>query len=127
CGRGQKVSTRRVAGLFGLSIGTALLRRTCVGAAAAVDIEATPMGSEGGYAVNVVWTLVTGAIVFWMQAGFALLEAGVTRAKNVVNILMMNFADTAVSSIMFWACGFGPLVGAISGLFGTDGFFLIGY
>lgn len=125
--RWQRTLARRDIALLGLSIGAALLTMSTVGAAADVDIESTPMGSEGGYAVNVVWTLVTGAIVFWMQAGFALLEAGFTRAKNVVNILMMNFADTAVSSIVFWACGFGLMFGTSTGLFGTDGFFLSGY
>ncbi len=85
------------------------------------------MGATGGYAVNVAWTLLSGALVFWMQAGFALLEAGFTRAKNVVNILMKNFMDSAVGSIAFWACGFALMFGTSSGWIGTDGFFLSGY
>lgn len=92
-----------------------------------IDIEATPMGSKGGYAVNALWTVICAALVFWMQAGFALLEAGLTRAKNVINILMKNVMDCAVGSIVYWAFGFGLMFGTSNGWFGTDGFFLSGY
>lgn len=92
------------------------------------DIEATPMGSEGGYPVNVLWTVLAGMLVFWMQAGFAVLEAGFTRAKNVINVLMKNLMDQAIGSLAFWAVGFGLMFGtSYLGLFGTDGFFLSGY
>lgn len=92
------------------------------------DIERTPMGEEGGYAINMLWTVVTGMLVFWMQAGFAFVEAGFTRAKNVINILMKNLMDQAVGSLAFWAVGFGLMFGtSYMGLFGTDGFFLSGY
>lgn len=120
---------RRIAELF---LGIALCAGFATAAAAQttsarVDIESTPMGTSGGYAVNVAWTIIMGALVFWMQAGFALLEAGFTRAKNVVNILMKNFMDCAVGSIAFWACGFAFMFGTSSGWIGTDGFFLSGY
>ncbi|MGD8944213.1 MAG: ammonium transporter, partial [Desulfobacterales bacterium] len=72
-----------------------------------------------------VWTLVAAALVFFMQAGFAMVEAGFTRAKNAVNILMKNLMDFSMGSLAFWAVGFGIMFGASStGWFGTSGFFL---
>jgi Amt family ammonium transporter len=72
-----------------------------------------------------VWTLVAAALVFFMQAGFAMVEAGFTRAKNTVNILMKNLMDFAMGTIFFWAIGFGLMFGATTtGWFGTSGFFL---
>ena len=74
---------------------------------------------------NYVWTLVAAALVFFMQAGFALVEAGFTRAKNAVNIMMKNLMDFSLGSIAFWAIGFGLMFGVSkSGWFGTSGFFL---
>ena len=74
---------------------------------------------------NYLWTLVAAALVFFMQAGFAMVEAGFTRAKNSINIMMKNLMDFAIGSIAFWAIGFGLMFGASStGWFGTTGFFL---
>jgi ammonium transporter, Amt family len=74
---------------------------------------------------NYVWTLVAAALVFFMQAGFAMVEAGFTRAKNAVNILMKNLMDFSLGSLAFWAVGFGLMFGATkTGWFGTTGFFL---
>ncbi len=74
--------------------------------------------------LDTVWVLVTAFLVFWMQAGFAMVEAGLTRAKNVVNILMKNLLDFSFASIVFWAVGFGLMFGAGNAYFGTSGFFL---
>ncbi|MFP4033129.1 MAG: ammonium transporter, partial [Desulfococcaceae bacterium] len=64
-------------------------------------------------------------LVFFMQPGFAMVEAGFTRAKNAVNILMKNLMDFSMGSIMFWAIGFGLMFGtSAGGWFGTSGFFL---
>jgi Amt family ammonium transporter len=72
-----------------------------------------------------VWTLVAAALVFFMQAGFAMVEAGFTRAKNAVNIIMKNLMDFSMGSIFYWAIGFGLMFGATTtGWFGTTGFFL---
>jgi Amt family ammonium transporter len=72
-----------------------------------------------------VWTLVAAALVFFMQAGFSLVEAGFTRAKNVINIMMKNLMDFSMGSIAFWAIGFGLMFGASkTGWFGFSGFFL---
>ena len=72
-----------------------------------------------------VWTLVAAALVFFMQAGFAMVEAGFTRAKNAVNIMMKNLMDFSMGSLFYWAVGFGLMFGANkTGFFGTTGFFL---
>ncbi|EFK07314.1 putative Ammonium transporter 1 member 1 [delta proteobacterium NaphS2] len=71
-----------------------------------------------------VWTLVAAALVFFMQAGFASVEAGFTRAKNAVNIMMKNLMDFSMGSLAFWAIGFGLMFGASKGWIGTSGFFL---
>jgi Amt family ammonium transporter len=82
---------------------------------------------HNGAALNIVWTLIAAFLVFFMQAGFAMVEAGFTRAKNACNILMKNLMDFSVGSIAYWAVGFGLMFGATkAGLFGTDGFFLAG-
>jgi Amt family ammonium transporter len=72
-----------------------------------------------------VWTLIAAALVFFMQAGFALVECGFTRAKNAINIMMKNLMDFSMGSLAFWAVGFGIMFGATNtGWFGTTGFFL---
>jgi len=72
-----------------------------------------------------MWTLVAAALVFFMQAGFALVEAGFTRAKNAVNIMMKNLMDFSMGSLFYWAIGFGLMFGVSkTGFFGTSGFFL---
>jgi Amt family ammonium transporter len=72
-----------------------------------------------------VWTLIAAALVFFMQAGFAMVESGFTRAKNAINIMMKNLMDFSMGSIAFWAVGFGLMFGVSkTGWFGTSGFFL---
>ncbi|HAJ57624.1 MAG TPA: ammonium transporter [Candidatus Omnitrophica bacterium] len=76
-------------------------------------------------AINTIWTLIAAFLVFFMQAGFAMVETGFTRAKNAGNIMMKNLMDFCVGSLMYWLVGFGIMFGASkAGLFGTDGFFL---
>jgi len=78
--------------------------------------------------LDYVWTLVAAALVFFMQAGFAMVETGFTRAKSAVNIMMKNLMDFSMGSIFFWAIGFGIMFGASkTGWFGTTGFFLSDY
>jgi len=73
---------------------------------------------------NYLWTLIAAALVFFMQAGFAMVETGFTRAKNAINIMMKNLMDFSIGSIAFWAIGFGLMFGVSgTGWFGTSGFF----
>jgi Amt family ammonium transporter len=74
--------------------------------------------------LDTVWTLLTAFLVMWMQAGFAMVETGFTRAKNAVNILMKNLLDYCFGSIAFWAVGFGLMFSIGNGFIGDSGFFL---
>lgn len=65
--------------------------------------------------LNIVWTLVAAILVFFMQAGFAMVEVGFTRAKNAVNILMKNLMDFSIGSLVFFLVGFGLMFGATDG------------
>ncbi len=77
---------------------------------------------------NLLWTCIAAFLVFWMQAGFAMVECGFTRAKNAVNIIMKNLMDFSIGSLVFWLIGFGIMFGYNPfGFFGTDGFGLSGY
>lgn len=77
--------------------------------------------------LNYVWTIIAAALVFFMQAGFALLETGFTRAKNAVNIIMKNVMDASAGGLVFFCVGFALMFGTSwGGWIGTDGFFLSG-
>lgn len=75
-------------------------------------------------AIDTVWTLIAAFLVFFMQAGFAMVEAGFTRAKNAGNIIMKNMMDFAAGTLVFWAVGFAIMFGAGNAFMGTTGFFL---
>jgi Amt family ammonium transporter len=77
-----------------------------------------------GVALDTVWVLLAAILVMFMQPGFALLEAGFTRAKNACNILMKNLMDFALGSSFYCVIGFGVMFGAANLLLGTSGFFL---
>ena len=62
--------------------------------------------------VNTTWVLVGAALVFFMQAGFAMVETGFTRAKNAGNIIMKNLMDFCIGTPVFWLVGFGIMFGA---------------
>ncbi len=68
--------------------------------------------------VNTIWVLLGAALVFFMQAGFSMCEAGFTRAKNTGNILMKNLMDFCIGTPAFWLVGFGIMFGAGNGIFG---------
>ena len=69
--------------------------------------------------VNTIWVLIGAALVFFMQAGFSLCEAGFTRAKNTGNILMKNLMDFCIGTPAFWLVGFGVMFGSGTALFGA--------
>lgn len=77
--------------------------------------------------LNTVWVLLTAFLVFWMQAGFAFVEAGLTRSKNTTNILFKNLIDFVFATLAFWAFGYAFMYGSTaSGWIGTSGFFVDG-
>ena len=68
--------------------------------------------------VDVIWTLLGAALVYFMQAGFAMCEAGLTRAKNTGNILMKNMMDFCIGTPAFWLVGFGLMFGGSGSFIG---------
>jgi Amt family ammonium transporter len=76
--------------------------------------------------INIVWTCVAAFLVFFMQAGFAMVESGFTRAKNTINIMMKNLMDFSIGSVIFFLIGFGLMFGLTNGIFGTTHFAMSG-
>ncbi len=75
--------------------------------------------------LDMVWLVISAALVFFMQAGFALVESGLTRAKNTSNIIMKNMVDFAAGSIMYFLVGWALMYGnSLGGILGTSGFAL---
>ena len=86
---------------------------TEVVAAPAEEASAAPdTVGELALGLNTVWMLLAAMLVFFMQPGFALVEAGFTRVKNTANILMKNFVDFMFGSLLYWFIGFGLMFGA---------------
>jgi Amt family ammonium transporter len=80
---------------------------------------------EASPASNMVWLVTASALVFLMQAGFALLECGMSRSKNALNVVMKNYMDVCLGTLIFWAIGYGLMFGNNpSGFMGTDLFFM---
>ncbi|NCC23919.1 MAG: ammonium transporter [Deltaproteobacteria bacterium] len=76
---------------------------------------------------NILWTLLAAVLVMFMQAGFAMVETGFTRAKNAGNIIMKNVLDFSAGSVIFFLIGFGLMFGTdVGGWFGSSGFSLAG-
>lgn len=98
-----------------------------VTAATAGKPTMTEIGAETGHnkiAINIMWTLITGFLVMFMQAGFALVETGFTQKKNVAHTMGMNFMVYAVGMIGFWICGFAFMFGGglnVASLGGAQG------
>ena len=80
--------------------------------------------SDAKYMADTLWVLVAAFLVFFMQAGFAMVEAGFTRAKNAVNILMKNLMDFSIGSLSYWAIGFAIMFGTGGWFMGTSGWFV---
>lgn len=94
--------------------------------ASALAQSGTPDATTQINAINTVWTLVAAFLVFGMQVGFVMLEAGFARARESVNILIEGIADTFICGILFWAFGFAFMFEPGTPLIGTTGFFLQG-
>ena len=113
-------------------------------------LEVAETAGHAKVSINMMWTLITGFLVMFMQAGFALVETGFTRAKNVAHTMMMNFMIYVIGMTGYWIMGFAIQMGGVGalstlggtgvldgeftisllgkdfGLFGTKGFFLAG-
>ena len=93
-----------------------------------VALAAFADADSNALAIDTVWTLLAAVLVFLMQAGFAMLETGLTRAKNAANILMKNLMDFSIGMLSFWAIGYALMFGASkAGLFGGSDFFLANF
>ncbi len=89
----------------------------------------TSAASDSAAAFNgldTLWVVLAAVLVFFMQAGFGLVEAGLVRAKNAGNILMKNLMDFALASLAFFAVGYAVMWGAGNAFMGTEGWLLIG-
>jgi Amt family ammonium transporter len=93
-------------------------------ASATPVIAQTPADLKVG--MDTVWVLLTAALVFFMNLGFALVESGFCRAKNTVNILSKNFIVFAISSLAFYIFGWGLMFGNGTGFIGLEGLFMLG-
>lgn len=94
-----------------------------LGSYAADGAEAATSVEHLLLALNTTWVVIAAALVFFMQAGFALLESGMSRSKNSVNVMMKNYLDACLGTLVFWLVGFGLMFGHnSSGWVGTSHF-----
>jgi ammonium transporter, Amt family len=117
-----------VVALFALTTG-AILAGDPTGGEMADAIANSPDPAIAALAESMtfIWMIVAAALVFFMQAGFALVEAGFARSKNTVNILTKNFMDFCIGGLAFFFFGYALMYGAsVAGLIGSNGFFLSG-
>ncbi|MCL6644945.1 MAG: ammonium transporter [Dehalococcoidia bacterium] len=111
-------------------LGGAILAMAAISAAAAQEPTTEEHVADLLSALDTTWLLVAGFLVFFMQAGFAMLTGGFVRSKNTANILMKNMIDACVGGILFWAIGYGIAYGAsdsANGFIGWGDFFFDTY
>ena len=122
--KSKSLLTKVISGSL-LSSVVAVAASTAVSAA-----EEGPTASDVQAVLDNVWILIAAVLVIFMQAGFALVEAGLTRGKNVANIFMKNLMDFVIGALLFFAVGYAIAFGGdftgIGGFFGGDGWFLAG-
>jgi len=121
---GLAVFGGKVVGL-GLVLAAMVFAGTLGGPAHAAETY-TPHETTLMNSVNTVWTLVAAFLVFGMQAGFVMLEAGFARQRETVNVLMECIFDTCLCGILFWAIGYAFMFSHGNGFIGTNWFFLQG-
>ncbi|MBX7056537.1 MAG: ammonium transporter [Leptospirales bacterium] len=136
-GKWSASAPRRVAGAkrlrqIGFAVSISLVALLAASPLLAQEAAADPLAkiqetiSSNRVGLDTVWVLVAGFLVFWMNAGFALVESGFNRAKNTVNILTKNFIVFAISSISFYVLGWGIMFGNGNGFMGTSGLWFLG-
>ncbi len=122
----RKIASLRVV-ITGVVLACLLLFAGSGSALAADPAGAETLQDDPGIALDFIWVLLSAFLVFLMQGGFAMVEAGLCRAKNAVNLMMKNLMDFSIGSIAFFAVGFAIMFGADKGGFiGSSGFFLSG-
>ncbi len=110
--------SRKILTIFGVLLLSVLLIPSIAFAEDTVSLE------QLVNAIDNIWVLIAAFLVFFMQAGFAMVESGFTRAKNAGNIIMKNLMDFSIGSIAYWLFGFAIMFGISSyGLYGSSGFF----
>ena len=112
--------------IFRVALSAAILVSIAAPVAYAQEAAAEESLWTTDVAVDTLWTLVAGFLVFFMNAGFGCVEAGFCRAKNAVNILAKNFVVFGISSIAFWVVGWALMFGDGNSLLGTTGWFVAG-
>jgi len=93
---------------------------------AAEEVSIAQAVKANAAAIDTLWVLLAAFLVFFMQAGFGMVEAGFIRAKNACNILMKNLMDFCMASLGFFVFGYALMFGQGNGFFGTSGWFLMG-
>ena len=130
CLHDPEMRIRVLALIGGKAIGLALVltaMRIYVAPVLFAQAPATPAGpSPEINAINTAWTLIAAFLVFGMQVGFVMLEAGFARSRESINILVEGIVDTCICGVTFWAWGFAFMFEPGNGFIGTTGFFLNG-
>jgi Amt family ammonium transporter len=127
--KGRKRWVTALTWALGLGIGGALAFSPSVFAQAESPVmvtTATLSPESLQVAMDTLWVLVAGFLVFFMNAGFCMLETGFCRSKNAVNLLAKNLIVFGLSTLAFWVLGFGLMFGDGNGVLGYSGFFLSG-
>ena len=127
--KGRKRWVTALTWALGLGIGGALAFGPSVFAQAESPVmvtTATLSPESLQVAMDTLWVLVAGFLVFFMNAGFCMLETGFCRSKNAVNLLAKNLIVFGLSTLAFWVLGFGLMFGDGNGVLGYSGFFLSG-
>ncbi|MEO8592298.1 MAG: ammonium transporter [Candidatus Solibacter sp.] len=102
------------------TVGLPLIAQQTAAAPSAEELQKSVAAVQKN--ADIVWTAVAAALVFFMQAGFAMVESGFTRAKNAGNIMMKNLMDFCMGGIAYWAVGFGLMFGVSNGFVGWSNF-----
>ena len=122
----KKLLTHQIPRAIGFAVGAIALLPTGAGAAEDPALQEVAQGLQA--TLDNVWILVAALLVLFMQAGFALVEAGLTRAKNVANVMMKNLMDLCFGALSFFAVGFAIAFGGgfdgIGRFVGGGGWFL---
>ncbi len=121
---GSLLLVGKFVGVALLLLGAILLRPDLMGFGSFADLDPVLKGNDIVNPVNTMWTLVAAFLVFGMQVGFTMLEAGFCRSRETVNVLMECIVDTCLCGILFYAIGFAFMFSHGNGFIGYHWFFL---